>query len=178
MLNKILSSKVVRSGVAFQLVWFVLILAPLPVAVLAVLGYLVFHAHFICNDRLLWVFSIRIFFVGLALDSFFFYSGILISSSGSLVIPLWLVGLWLCFSLAIPFGFGFLKKHYLLCAAFGFIGAPISYFSGAALRGDISFASPTLLSLLYIGVSWAVLLCYGFFILNKMRTSSGVVQAT
>lgn len=171
-IKKLLSSKMFLSGVAFQLAWFLLILAPPFVAFVGLLAYLLFHFMWISKDRLLWLFSIRIFVIGLAIDSFFFYSGIFNLLSGSRVIPLWLAGLWLCFCLAVPFGFSFLKRHYVLCALFGFVGAPISYFSGITLRDDVSLASPTVLSLVYVGMSWAIYLCYSFFLLKKIPTFS------
>lgn len=171
-IKKFISSKVFLSGLAFQLVWFLLVLSPPFIALVGLLAYCIFHLAYISKDRLLWIFSIRICVVGLAIDSFFFYSGVFNLSSGSRVVPFWLAGLWLCFCLAVPFAFSFLKRHYIVCALFGLTGAPISYFSGVTLRDDVSLASPTALSLAYIGVSWSVFLCYSFFLLNKVPTFS------
>lgn len=175
-LNSFFSFKVFRSAIAFQSVWFALILLPSFWAGISVLIYLFFHRQYVSQDNRLWLFSLRLCIVGVAVDAFFFYSGVMqnfiVSSSTfeSGFIPLWLVGLWLCFSLAMPVAFSFLKKHYALCVIFGFIGAPTSYFSGAFLRGDVSFMEPQWMSLFYIGSAWALILCLAVFWLRNLDT--------
>jgi len=183
----LLDSKAVRSSIAFQGMWFALILCSGVFASLCVVIYLLVHYFFISKDRGLWLISIRVFFVGIMIDSYFVHSHVISSSQshiasgnavneGMVFIPLWLAGLWLCFSLALPVAFKFLQKHYALCVVFGMIGAPLSYYSGAALRDDVVLMQPTWLALLYIGVAWATLLCLSVFWLRgaqiKKQTAS------
>ena len=181
-LAKVFDSKIVRSAIAFQLVWFALILFPPVVATLSLVAYVVFHILYVDKNPRFWLFSLRIFFVGVALDSFMFYSRVMyVVGAGqdsvqdhytSTLLPYWLIALWFCFSLALPIAFGFLKKHFALCIVFGLSGAPLSYLSGAKLRGDIEFMEPFWLSLVFVGIAWSALLCLAIFWLRKMDGTS------
>lgn len=191
--RSLLDSKSVRSTIAFQGAWFALILCSEVFAFLSIVIYLLAHYFFISKDRGLWLISIRVFFVGIMIDSFFVYSHVIASSpvhvaSGNFVdrdlvfIPLWLAGLWLCFSFALPVAFKFLQRHYGLCVVLGMIGAPLSYYSGAALRDDVVLMQPTWLALIYIGVAWATLLCLSVFWLRdaeaKKQAASSIGVAS
>ena len=167
--KNILRSPAVMSAILFQLGWFVCILAPQSMVMVCVLAYLCVHYFFICRNKEVWIFSLRLFFIGVAIDSFWVYSGVIELSDGINVIPFWLIALWGMFALSAPFGFAFLRKNYVFAAVFGLLGAPVSYFGGAAIRDDVMLASPIWLSLFSIGISWAMILMLSNFIQEKMK---------
>ena len=159
----------VISAILFQIGWFVCVFSPPIIVLVYVVFYGVIHFLYICHQPLFWLFSLRLFFVGIAIDAFWVYSGIIQLAPADRVVPYWLVCLWIMFALALPFGFGFIRKHNALAIGLGLFGAPLSYVAGAAGRGDAMLMSPIWQSVLCIGVSWAVVLLLSNLMQHKMK---------
>lgn len=176
-LYKLLLSPSVMSAILFQIGWFVCIFCPPIIVLIYVVFYGVVHFLFICHQSLFWLFSLRLFFVGIAIDAFWVYSGIIQLAPVDKVIPYWLVCLWIMFALALPFGFGFIRKHNVLAVGLGLLGAPLSYIAGAAGRDDAMLMSPIWQSVLCIGVSWAVVLLLSNLMQHKMKLFTSNEQA-
>lgn len=83
--------------------------------------------------------------------------------------PLWMSGLWLGFATTFRASLSWLSGRYILSVVFGFVGGPLAYLAGEKL-GAIAIGSNTLLSLLVIGVFWAVI-TPGLFHLSEKLTS-------
>jgi hypothetical protein len=79
--------------------------------------------------------------------------------------PLWMSGLWLGFASTFRSSLSWLSGRYLLAAVFGFIGGPIAYFAGEKL-GGIVLGADTSISLLVIGLFWAIV-TPGLFMLSE-----------
>lgn len=159
----------ILSAILFQIGWLLCIFCPPIVALTYVIFYIVIHFIYINRQSLFWLFSLRLFFIGIAVDAFWVYSGVIQLSIMDKVIPYWLVSLWLMFALALPFGFGFIRKHNALAVGFGVFGAPLSYVTGAISRDDVMLMSPIWQSVLCIGVSWAVILLLSNVMQQKMK---------
>lgn len=95
--------------------------------------------------------------MGLAWESFMVASG-LIEYPGAAhnIAPYWIVAMWVLFATTFNHGFKWIKRHWLLAAAFGAIGGPIAFASGQAL-GAAQFADTTA-ALTAIGAGWALML--------------------
>ena len=94
--------------------------------------------------------------LGLALDSLQLNLGVFRYPSGTPLAglaPPWIIVLWLQFATLLHFGLSWLSRRYLLAAALGFVGGPLSFWGGARL-GAIEFASP--LAYLALGCVWAL----------------------
>lgn len=159
----------IMSAILFQIGWFLCIFCPPIVALSYVSFYIVIHFLYINHRPLFWLFSLRLFFIGIAIDAFWVYSGVIQLSTMDKVIPYWLVCLWLMFALALPFGFGFIRKHNALAVGLGVFGAPLSYVTGAIIRDDVMLMSPIWQSVLCIGVSWAAVLLLSNVMQQKMK---------
>lgn len=166
---RLLLSPSIISAILFQIGWFLCIFCPPIITLIYVVFYIVIHFLYISHQSLFWLFSLRLFFIGIAIDAFWVYSGVIQLSSVDKLIPYWLVALWLMFALALPFGFGFIRKHNLLAAGLGLFGAPLSYIAGAAGRDDAMLMSPIWQSVLCIGVSWAAVLLLSNVMQQKMQ---------
>jgi hypothetical protein len=93
------------------------------------------------------------FVSGLVMDSLLMVSGVFVFPSAYL--PLWLILLWLSFSLTLPRGFYFITRwHPLAQSAIGIFAGCLGYFAGY-LMGAVSYGLSIPLTMLLIGVLWA-----------------------
>lgn len=97
--------------------------------------------------------------IGLAWESLLVASGLVEYNVASIVpgiAPYWIVAMWVLFATTINVGMRWLKKNVYVAAIAGGIGGPMSFLAGSK-AGAVTFPDPTL-SLIVIGVGWAVLL--------------------
>ena len=70
--------------------------------------------------------------------------------------PLWILGLWACFSLTLGGPLRALGERPLLAAVLGVIGGPLAY-AGAARGWDaLTFRTPAWQALAALGIGWAL----------------------
>lgn len=70
--------------------------------------------------------------------------------------PLWILGLWACFSLTLSGPLRALGERPLLAAVLGGVGGPLAY-AGAARGWDaLTFRAPEWQALALLGIGWAV----------------------
>ena len=97
---------------------------------------------------------------GLVLDSTLISLGVFFPANGENaygIAPLWLVCLWMLFSITINHSMRWLHGRYVTAALLGFIFAPIAYLAGQRL-GALSFPSDQshLVSLVIIACCWLI----------------------
>lgn len=96
--------------------------------------------------------------LGLGLDSVFSVSGVLAYVPFPWpppVAPLWIGALWVLFGTTLGRSLAWLGQKPWLAVLLGLIGGPGSYLAGERL-GAVSFGLPLPLSLLVIGLGWAI----------------------
>jgi hypothetical protein len=69
--------------------------------------------------------------------------------------PPWMVCLWLNFAATLNVSMAWLSGRFLLAAAFGAIGGPLAYYSGASLGA--TEALPTTNGMLLLAVGWGLM---------------------
>ena len=69
--------------------------------------------------------------------------------------PLWMVCLWLNFAATLNVSMAWLSGRYLLAAAFGAIGGPLAYYSGAGLGATEALPTPN--GMLLLAVGWGLM---------------------
>ena len=89
------------------------------------------------------------------------------SSSAPLLIPYWLIMLWLVFSLMIPHSLYWLSKNYFVAAIAGGIGGSFSYWLGHKL-GAIILSEPLIISTLIYFLEWSILFPVALLITNSL----------
>jgi hypothetical protein len=102
--------------------------------------------------------------VGFIIDSGFAQSGALryAASEQWTFAPIWIVALWINFSLTLNHSLAYLKLHLALASLLGAIGAPLAYWAAAKGWNAIAFEGPPTATLAALSVVWAVatpLLC-------------------
>jgi hypothetical protein len=97
--------------------------------------------------------------LGFAVDSLFAQSGLLSYSAAvpwAQWAPAWIVALWASFALTLNHSLAWLKRHLLIAALLGAIGAPLAY-TAAARSGALAFPPSATTTLLLLAATWAVL---------------------
>ena len=97
--------------------------------------------------------------LGFGWESLLVTTGLVQYSTGSLLpglAPYWIVGMWVLFATTLNIGMRWLRKNIAVAAIAGAVGGPMSFLAGER-AGAVSFPDPSL-SLLVIGLGWAVLL--------------------
>lgn len=139
--------------IGFKLSWFALVLAQnlLVVPVLLFLFWSLWHSK--ASERLVW-FGLAV--AGISMDSLLQYSGVL-SFSGFVWLPLWMLALWLVFSLVLVKVFALYLQNYWISALSAAISGPMAYVGGAALSGQMQVSNSSE-SYMALALCWA---CFG-----------------
>ena len=150
--------------VLFQVGWFVTVISVSNqmeyIAIFSVLGVLAAHLYLIAEKLKEFILILAAGLLGFVVDSILI-SGDLFSASGDLglkdMAPLWLVLLWMLFSITINHSLGWLRYKYLLAALMGAVFAPLAYYVGTnfeVLTFSNNYSSMGVM--LIIGFTWAV----------------------
>lgn len=95
--------------------------------------------------------------LGLVLETLWVRTGLLdYAAAPAHGVPLWILALWLAFSLCVVPLLGYLHRRLLLAAVLGAIGGPLAYLGAARGWHVVEFAQPHWQSLLTLAAGWAV----------------------
>ena len=124
--------------------------------VFAVVGVHLWQTKFMVEECIL---LICVAVLGLVWESFMVLSGLTVYRTGTLIAgiaPYWIVAMWVLFATTLNIGLRWLRKSTTIAVLTGVCGGPLAFFAGERM-GAVSFDDP-LLSLVVIGIGWAVLL--------------------
>ena len=93
--------------------------------------------------------------IGITIDSSLTFFGIFNFPDPSLIIPLWLIILWINFSTTIPLSLSFIGKNKLVAFGLGATALPFNYTVGERL-GAVTFGDPYFFSILVLVLIWSV----------------------
>jgi len=68
--------------------------------------------------------------------------------------PVWIVGMWIAFSLTLNHAFDFLKHNTLAAIVLGLFGGPIAYGVAAGRFGAVTFEGTAWFGIALIGLAW------------------------
>lgn len=149
--------------IAFQVAWFALVVGAARGWVWqgVMVAVLVMALHLLMSHRPLRELQLllSVLVLGTVWDSALAATDVIRYSSGEWVTgvaPIWIVALWGLFATTLNVGLKFLRHRYLLAAAFGAIGAPLSFMAGMRLQA-LQFPDVNL-GLVCVGAGWAVLM--------------------
>ena len=94
---------------------------------------------------------------GIAIDSSLTLSGFYQFENTSLILPLWLIILWIAFSTTLTSSLHIFGKNKIVAAAVGCVGIPANYFAGERL-GAVVFGQTHLMTIVLLCILWAVCL--------------------
>ena len=90
--------------------------------------------------------------------------------------PLWMSALWLNFAMLFGRSLSWMNGKYLTAAILGLLGGPASYYAGESF-GAIVISEPATMSLIGIGVMWAVVTPTILWFFEKCSANSDLVEA-
>ena len=93
--------------------------------------------------------------IGITIDSSLTFFGIFIFPESSLIIPFWLIVLWINFSTTLTLSLSFIGKNKLVAFGLGATALPFNYTVGERL-GAVTFGDPYLFSILVLALVWSV----------------------
>ena len=93
--------------------------------------------------------------IGITIDSSLTFFGIFIFPESSLIIPFWLIILWINFSTTLTLSLSFISKNKLVAFGLGATALPFNYTVGERL-GAVTFGDPYLFSILILALVWSV----------------------
>ena len=93
--------------------------------------------------------------IGITIDSSLTFLGVFNFPDSNLIIPLWLIVLWINFSTTIPLSLSFIGKNKLVAFGLGATALPFNYAVGERL-GAVTFGEPYLFSILVLVLVWSV----------------------
>jgi hypothetical protein len=95
--------------------------------------------------------------IGISVDSVLTLLGIYQFENTSLILPLWLIILWIAFSTTLTSSLHMLGKNKIIAVAIGSIGMPINYLAGERL-GAVYFGQSHLVTISLLCILWAICL--------------------
>ena len=165
--------KILINSLLFNIAWFGCILmgnAFIPL----VLTWLFFHLRQSPSRGAEILFIISMALIGSLVDSTLIRFGVFIFADDSLWIPMWLMFIWLSFSLTINGYLACLQKHIGFQLLVGMFLAPLSYIGGNKL-GSVEFAHSMVLTFVILSVIWSLLMPF-FYFLNQFIRENFYVQ--
>ena len=93
--------------------------------------------------------------IGIMIDMSLTFFGIFIFPDSSLIVPFWLILLWINFSTTITLSLSFIGKNKLIAFGLGATALPFNYTVGERL-GAVTFGEPYLFSILTLALVWSV----------------------
>ncbi len=104
--------------------------------------------------------------IGITIDSSLTFFGIFIFTGSSLIIPFWLIILWINFSTTLTLSLSFIGKNKLIAFGLGATALPFNYTVGERL-GAVTFGDPYLFSILVLVLIWSVSFPILFIVSNE-----------
>lgn len=156
----------ISNAVVFQLVWFVCVIGNNQWALIATLGFVLIHALFMLKNLKEWRLIIGFSAVGIFLDSLLQtlgiiqFSGAIVVNQSVSIVPIWMMCLWVSFSMTLIHGMFWLHRRYLFAFLIGLVGVPFSYLGGIILSGSVTL-EPMWLALSSVGLIWCLMLPMG-----------------
>ena len=144
------------NAVLFNVAWLFCVLGGNQVALATAATLLVIHLLFIAPAWSEVLLLMMLAALGIAIDTLWFVSGVLVNADGSEMVPVWLCALWICFSTTCAHCFTFLHERLLLAAVLGGVFGTSSYWVGVSLS-EVSLGVSPFVALCALAAVWALL---------------------
>lgn len=154
--------------ILFNLIWLACVLGrdrlvvPVSLLVLGYLSLLVYHRRLRLEQLLIPA------TIGVAADLLMTLAGLFDFGDAPLIVPVWLITLWLAFSSTLNLSLAAVGRKKWLAALAGALAFPLNYSLGERL-GAVNFGGPDFAAPLALAITWAMLLPLLFVITEQHR---------
>lgn len=154
--------------ILYNLIWLGCVLGrdqlvvPVSILVTGYLALLVYHGRMLPQQIVLPA------AIGIGVDLVLTLSGLFAFGNAPLIIPLWLIVLWLAFSSTLVLSLDFLGRNKWLAALAGAVAFPVNYSVGERLDA-VAFGQPAIAIAVTLACIWALLLPMLFMITRQFR---------
>ncbi len=156
--------KVWANAIGYQLVWFAAVWGAASghwwIAPLALVPFAAWYLSRPGGRIDAWLIPVAML-LGIALDSTLAASDLVAYASAvpsPHAAPVWIIAIWVAFSLTLRHSFRFLHGRPMLAAALGAIGAPLAYLGAARGWHAVAFPRGTVPAMVALGAGWFVAL--------------------
>ena len=162
----------IYNALSFNVAWLVCVLYGSLAAVIATIIVIAIHMFFVSKNPLELALIAVVILLGIAVDSVFIRSGLLISPDGGLWPPLWLVCLWGLFSTMLDHSLKWFQSHLAMAAVAGGVSGSLSYLGGTRLS-DFTLREPQFLTLGIMFIVWGCVFPICLKLASIQLTDSG-----
>jgi hypothetical protein len=141
--------------IVFNLLWVGLVLGRESLIHITLPSLIIYLACLLCIGDLKVHQILLPAIIGIMIDSSLTFFGIFIFADSNLIIPFWLILLWINFSTTITLSLSFIGKNKLVAFGLGATALPFNYTVGERL-GAVTFGEPYLFSIMVIVLVWSV----------------------
>lgn len=92
--------------------------------------------------------------------------------------PLWILALWMSFSLTLTRSLAWLSGHPVWAAVFGAIGGPLAYWSAARGFDAVRFVPPSYRAIAGLAAGWSTAMSVLFYVVRRWRSSTSAEGAS
>ena len=149
--------KNLANALLFQIGWFTAVLGGDSRWLVLVIAILILHLLWISSWREEGRLLIRVLVLGTLVDTLLRQAGILAFKEPAVLIPLWLMLLWLLLATTLRHCLAWTAHPWWRASLLGALGGPLSYYAGAQLAG-VTFPLGRWPAMVLIGLLWAALL--------------------
>ncbi len=161
--------KIITNAILFNIGWIACVAGGDKIALLTGLVILTIHFLWVNKDPQEWRIIFTVMSIGIIIDSIWFYSGLMKNADHSLLIPVWLIVLWVIFATTINNCLRWLHGRPALGALVGLIFGPFAYWMGANIS-TVVIKEPLIQSMLLIGFGWMLMLPSFFILTRRIRS--------
>lgn len=166
----------ITNFILFQLIWFVCILGAAinetHSAVTLSLAIIIFHLFLTKNKVNELKIMILAGIIGFLFDGLLLKNQLVLYANhgwSNNITPLWIIILWVGFSITLNSSLSWLKKKVTLSIFFGAIGGPLAYLAGEKL-GAVTLMTPN--TIIAISIGWAIITPLLILISNKISKNA------
>ncbi len=137
--------------------WYVCVVLGNAAAAFYLAGAVVVHFVYVSQSAAEWRFIFLAAILGVSVDTLLMHAGVFRWSEHAILIPFWLIALWILFSMSFSHCLKWLGKKPWLAVLLGMCFGPLNYLAGIKLTGasmPLGFISTTIILM----VVWMLLL--------------------
>ena len=153
----------------FQLGWFVCVTVGGGIAIGYTAIALMIHGKWLVKNNKEWLLILIITLIGCSWDAVLSVIGVLLFEE-DVILPIWLICLWLLFATTLSHSLFWLRKHTWLAGALGALFGPFSYWLGVCFSKTTSFGYSQSESLFVMAVGWFFILPIGMLLTKRFNS--------